>query len=180
MTMLAIISYPSIEETDRRWIESVRATHDPQAPRIALHFTLVFPTDASPAEVAAEAAAVARSAGPIAFTIRRARAVVDAVGAGGHVFLVPDEGRAEIAALHDRLYQGVLRPHLRADIPFTPHMTVAAGADLAACEGLIRDLSLDHRTVEGMLRTIELVNLEKPRVDSMATFVLGRSGAVCE
>jgi 2'-5' RNA ligase len=180
MTILAIVSYPSIEEADRRWIESVRAIHDPQAPRIDLHFTLVFPTDASPAEVAAEAAAVARSAGPILFTIRRARAVRDVVGGGGHVFLEPDEGRGEIATLHDRLYQGVLRPHLRADLPFTPHMTVAAGADLAECEGLVKELNLNHRTVPGILRSIELVTLEKPRVDSIATFVLGGSGGVYE
>jgi hypothetical protein len=33
--------------------------------------------------------------------------------------------------------------------------------------------------VQGILRTIELVNVEKPRVDSIATFVLGRSGGVC-
>jgi 2'-5' RNA ligase len=178
MTVLAIVSYPSLDEVDRQWIESVRARHDPQAARIGVHFTLVFPTNASPAEVTAEAAAVARSARPIPFTIRRARAVCD-VGGGGHVFLLPDEGRGEIATLHDRLYQGVLRPHLRADIPFTPHMTVAAGSDLAACEGLVQELGLDHRTVQGILRRIELVTLEKPRVDSIATFVLGRSGGVC-
>jgi 2'-5' RNA ligase len=179
MTVLAIVSYPSIAETDRQWIESVRAKHDPQAARIGVHFTLAFPTDASPGEVAAEVAAVARSARPIPFTIRRAKAVCDVVGGGGHVFLVPDEGRGEIATLHDQLYQGVLRRHLRADIPFTPHMTVAAGSDLAACEGLVQELRLDHRTVQGILRTIELVNVEKPRVDSIATFVLGRSGGVC-
>jgi 2'-5' RNA ligase len=125
--------------------------------------------------VAAEVSVVARSAKPIPFTIRRAKALGDVVGGGGHVFLVPDEGRGEIATLHDQLYQGVLRPHLRTDIPFTPHMTVAAGSDLEWCEDLAQELSVD-RTVQGILRSIELVNVEKPRVDSIATFVLGRSG----
>jgi 2'-5' RNA ligase len=138
----------------------------------------VFPIDASPAEVAAEIAAVASAARPIPFTIRRARATGDVAGGRGQVFLVPDEGRHEISALHDQLYQGALRPHLRADIPFTPHMTVAAGADLAACAGLVQELGLDHRIVEGILRRIELVNLETPRVDSIATFVLSGSGGV--
>ena len=174
MTALAIVSYPSLDQADRQWIESVRARHDPQAARIGVHFTLVFPTDASPAQVTAEVAAVARSAQPIPFTIRRARAVSD-VGGGDHVFLVPDEGRGEIATLHDQLYEGVLRPHLRADLPFTPHMTIAASSDFAACEGLVRELGLDHRTVQGILRRIELITLEEPRVDSIATFVLGIS-----
>ena len=178
MTAIAIVSYPSIDEADRRWIESVRARHDPHAVRIGVHFTLVFPSNASPAEVAAEVAAVARSAGPIPFTVRGARAVADVVGGGGHVFLVADEGRGEIAALHDRLYQGILRPQLRADIPFTPHMTVAAGSDVAECERLVQELDLDHRTVQGVLQRIELVNVETPRVDSIASFVLGTSGGV--
>jgi len=178
MTVLAILSYPSLNEADCQWIESVRIKHDPQAARIGVHFTLVFPADAAPAEVAVEVAAVARSARPIPFTIRRARAVSDVVGGGARVFLVPHEGCGEIATLHDQLYQGVLHPHLRADIPFTPHMTVAAGLDLAVCEGLVQELSLDHRTVQGILRTIEVVNLENRRVDSIATFVLGRSGGV--
>ena len=180
MTVIAIVSYPSIDEADRQWIESVRARHDPQAARIGVHFTLVFPTDASPVEVAAEVAAVASLARPIPFTIRGARAVGDVVGGGGHVFLVADEGRGEIATLHDRLYHGVLRPHLRADIPFTPHMTVAAGSDLAECEELVHELNLERRIVHGILRGIELVNVEKPHVDSIATFVLGRSGEVSE
>jgi len=176
LTAIAIVSYPSIDEADRQWIESVRAKYDPQAARIGVHFTLVFPTDASPAEVAGEVAVVASVARPIPFTIRGARAVGDVVGGGGHVFLVPDEGREEIATLHDQLYHGVLRPHLRQDIPFTPHMTVAAGSDLAACEELVHELNLGHRIVHGILRGIELVNLEKRHVDSIATFALGRSG----
>jgi 2'-5' RNA ligase len=35
---LAIVAYPSLDETDRHWIESFRATHDPQSPRIDVHF----------------------------------------------------------------------------------------------------------------------------------------------
>ena len=174
--MLAIVSYPHLEDADRDWIESVRAKHDPQAPRIGVHFTLVFPAEVLPIVVAAEVSAVARSAKPIPFTIRCAKAVRDVVGGGGHVFLVPDEGRDEIAQLHDQLYEGALRPHLRADIPFTPHLTVAAGSDPAWCEGLAEELGLDHRTVCGILRSIELVDVDNPRVGSIATFVLGRSG----
>jgi len=176
MMRLAIVSFPILEEADREWIESVRARHDPQAARIGVHFTLVFPAVASPLEVAAEAWAVARSAQPIRFRIRCATSVDDVAGGGGHVFLVPDEGGAEIAALHDQLYRGVLRQHLRADIPFTPHMTVAAGPDVERGERLAQHLFLDRPTVHGVLRSIDLVGVEKDRVASIATFVLGASG----
>lgn len=175
MNVLAIVAYPELDAADRDWIEAFRSRHDPQAPRIAVHFTLVFPADESPAAVTAEASAIARSTGAIPFTIRAVAVVPDIAGNGGHVFLVPDEGRDEITKLHDRLYDGVMQPHLRADIPFTPHLTVAAGADLAWCESVARGLDLDPRTVRGTLRRIDLVNVDQPRVRSIASFALGGS-----
>ena len=44
---LAIVAYPSLDEADRQWIESFRTTHDPQRVRIGVHFTLVFPVEAT-------------------------------------------------------------------------------------------------------------------------------------
>jgi hypothetical protein len=45
VTRFAVVTYPSLSEDDRRWIEGVRARHDPLALRIAAHVTLVFPTE---------------------------------------------------------------------------------------------------------------------------------------
>jgi hypothetical protein len=73
---------------------------------------MVFPVDTMPNLLTAELQAVAESTPPIPLTIRRTEVVRDAVGGGTHVFLVPDEGRVEIEALHNRLYAGVLQPHL--------------------------------------------------------------------
>lgn len=173
--MLAIVGYPDLEDADREWIEAVRARSDPQATRLGVHFTLVFPAEASAPAVVAEVSEVAKSTAPIRFSIRHARVVPDVLGDGAHVFLVPDEGLAEIAKLHDQLYDGVMRPHLRADIPFTPHMTVAAGPDLAWCESVARKLGLDHRTVRGVLRSIDVVNVDLTRVSSIASYALGEA-----
>lgn len=75
LTLLAIVAYPTLDESDRQWIEGVRGAHDPQALRIGPHFTLVFPLQAVATEVEAELSAVAASAKPIRFTIRRSEAV---------------------------------------------------------------------------------------------------------
>jgi 2'-5' RNA ligase len=174
MTVLAVVAYPGLEAADREWVESIRTKHDPQAARISVHFTLVFPADASPSDVAEEVSAVAGSTGPIPFTIRGARAVPDSLAAGAHALLVPGEGGDEITRLHDRLYEGVLRPHLRVDIPFIPHMTVAAASDLDSCWRLIGELSLNRRTVRGNIGSVELVEVGKFRVESIKRFVLGR------
>lgn len=173
LEVLAVVSYPLLEEDDRRWIEAIRARHDPQAARLGVHFTLVFPAQVLPAEAAMEVSTVARAATPITFAIRRARAVPDPLGGGAHVFLVPDEGREEIARLHDQLYQGVLQPHLREDGPFTPHLTVAAGSDLNWCEDLAQALNGHQRTVRGTLASIELINVEGHRVVPIGSFPLG-------
>jgi len=140
MPLLAIVAYPCLTEADRQWIESIRARHDPQASRISAHFTLVFPVEVSPIDVLRNVSVVAKSTQPIQFVIRDARAVRDALGGGSHVFLVPDKGRVEITKLHDRLYEGVLRAHLRTDFPFMPHITVAAAPPLDSGKRLAQAL----------------------------------------
>ena len=115
-------------KADRQWIESFRAKHDPHSARLPAHFTLVFPVDTVPRRVEAELQTVAESSHPVSFAIRRTEVVRDAGGRGAHVFLVPDEGRAEIAALHDRLYAGALRPHLRTRHPVCPSHHYRGGA----------------------------------------------------
>ena len=62
---LAVLAYPNLEESDRQWIESFRAKHDPQSPRIDVHFTLVFPVEAVPTDLGPEIATVATSTQPI-------------------------------------------------------------------------------------------------------------------
>jgi 2'-5' RNA ligase len=174
----AIVAYPILSEADRWWIESFRTKHDPQSTRLPAHFTLVFPTDATPRLLEAELETAVAQWQPIRFAIRRAEVVRDAVGGGAHVFLTPDDGSAEIAALHDRLYAGMLRPHLRADVPFIPHVTIAAAPDQLAGEYLASELDMGARVVRGTIRAIDLVDVGQPLVRTIRSYPLGitRSG----
>lgn len=172
MTKLAIVGYPTLSETDRHWIESFRAANDPQAARIAAHFTLVFPAELSVESVAAHAAAVLESSRQIPFALGQATAVPEAGGNGGHVFLVPDEGCLEIVALHDRLYEGALRSTLRSDLPFVPHVTVAAQVSWKTCENLARELNRNLRPVRGFLRDVEMVEVSAAEVRPLLRFEL--------
>lgn len=56
------------------------------------------------------------------------------------MFVVPDEGREPIVRLHHELYAGVLRPHLREDVGYVPHVTIAAG-DVGWCEAYAKRLN---------------------------------------
>lgn len=174
LTRLAIVAYPTLDKPDQPWIDEIRGAHDPQAFRIGPHFTLVFPFQAVAAEVASELSAIAAVAKRVPFTIRRAEGVRDVVaGVGGHVFLVPDEGSAEITDLHDRLYAGALRSHRRADVPFVPHITVGADSDFERCHILADALNQDRRIVRGVLDRIALVNVAISPVQPVNVVSLG-------
>lgn len=174
---LAIVAYPSLDEIDRQWIELFRAKHDPQAPRINVHFTLVFPVEAQPSDLEADIAGTAQSIQPIPFAIRFTKVVRDILGNSHHIFLVPAEGGAQLRTLHDRLYSGALRSHLRSDIPFIPHMTVGVVADSQLAKKLAEELDVGSRIVRGTVSSIELVDVGARHVESIATYTLGNTAA---
>ena len=170
---LAIVAYPTLDEVDRQWIESFRTKHDPQASRLGVHFTLVFPVDAVPGELEPDLELAARTIQPIAFELWSTHVVRDVVGSDALVFLVPSVGGPQIEALHDRLYAGVLRPHLRSEIPFVPHMTVGAASDLQLAERLAQELDVSSRGVRGMVAKMDLVDVGTHGVRSIKTYAFG-------
>ena len=176
---LAVVAYPDLDEEDRQWIEAYRRAHDPQATRIAAHFTLVFPLDAAVNDVEPEVQDVARATQPIRFAIRDAKAVPDKLSNATHVFLVPDEGGLQIAKLHGDLYAGRLRVHLRSDIPFIPHMTVGAAQDLASAERLASEVWRRRRVVYGTISNLHVIDVVNKHVRTVGTYLLGNTaGAV--
>jgi 2'-5' RNA ligase len=172
MPKLAVLAYPDLEADDRAWIESVRALRDPQASLVPAHITLAFPTELATAEAVPEVSSVANRSRSITFTLRWARAVRDASGTGGHVFLVPDEGFHQIAALHDDLYLGLFASSRRADIPFIPHITVCANAEFDACERIARELTPLTRLVHGRISSLSLIEITDAAVETIKEFRL--------
>lgn len=154
---LAIVAYPQVSDDDRRWIEAFRRAHDPEASLIAAHFTLVFPAAVPAGDLMEHARAVLDDFHAFSFVLGRARTVESVGGQGAHVFLVPDQGASRIIDLHDRLYSGFLEPHLRADIPFIPHITVAAHADVHECERLAAILNEQRREIHGEVTAVDVV-----------------------
>jgi 2'-5' RNA ligase len=171
VTTLAVVAFPKLSPADYEWVEAIRARHDPQAPRIRAHLTLVFPADLSADSVAGHVAVVARRGGPVAFTARGVRAHREDPG-DPYLFLVPDEGHDEIAALHARLNEGPLRGHLRHDPPYLPHITIGRCGTFQECQRLADDLNREGRTIEGVVSTLELLDVGSVEIRSMATFPL--------
>ena len=169
---IAVVAYPMMDDADAQRISAFREKHDPRSVRIGVHFTLVFPVEGSPSELGSEITAVARSIAPIAFAIRRTEIVFDALANRSLVFLVPDEGAREITMLHDRLYASVLRPHLRAEIPFVPHLTIGAADEYSAAQRAA-ELDFGSRVIRGRIEQVVLVDVGLPIVQTVAAYALG-------
>lgn len=163
MTKLAVVAFPRLAEPDRRWIESVRTLHDPQATLIPVHFTVVFPVESEPSALISRAASASERSPRISFRAEEVLAVRDPGGEGGHVFLLPDVGSSRLVALHRQLTDDAPE-----DREFVPHMTVAGDVDFGKCAELAQRLSALGRSVEGCVESLDVVALSGDRVKSIA------------
>lgn len=171
--MIAVVAFPQLDDTDRAWIDAIRHANDPQAGRIAPHFTLVFPAAEAADACSAPVAKVVSASAQIAFSIRGASTIADATGTGTHLFLVLDEGSDAMTQLHDRLYDtDMFRRHLRTDIPYVPHLTVAASHDAKHCETLARDLNAGRPNFRGVLTSVDILEITAAHIRSVASIPL--------
>jgi 2'-5' RNA ligase len=90
------------------------------------------------------------------------------------VFLMASRGAASVSALHDKLYTRSFAPHLRRDLPYEPHITIARHADYAKLQaafgeaerefggefsGVIREASLLAVERDGKIEVLESIAL---------------------
>lgn len=173
-TPLYTVAYLGVDASAQAFIEGVRRQHYPQVDLVAPHFTLVFGCSAVPeAAYLAHVAAIARHAQPIRFHCRHAMPHAGGPDAGAYVFLVPDEGNSAIARLHDRLYTGVLAPHLRLEIPYIPHITIASTSDIAAAKALCDGLNQAGVDNAGQLQSLTVGAVRDGRLQAIAQHPLG-------
>jgi 2'-5' RNA ligase len=169
----AVVAFPLLEAADRQWIESIRAKHDPEGKRIGAHFTLVFPAVLPLRATEAHVTRVAHKTEPIRFVLRRAAVAPDALGSGGHVFLIPEDGRDALVGLHERLYEGVLQPHVKRGASFTPHITVAAGTAIDPLHTLAGELNARGFSIRGSISEVVLVDVTPAGIRPAAHVPLG-------
>ena len=166
----AVVAFPLLDSADRQWIESIRAKHDPEAKRIHAHFTLVFPAVMSARPTETHLARVAHSTEPIRFVLRRATVAPDALGPGGHVFLIPEDGRDALTGLHERLYDGGPQPHSKRIVTFTPHITVAAGTAIDPLHTIAGELNSKGLGIRGSISEIVLVEVTPAEIRLAARY----------
>lgn len=125
----AVAWFPAFEGAGR--IEAFRRAHDPMAALIPLHLSLVFPfgTALTRLQVETHVRRVASRWPAVPVSFRGVR-----LFANEFLFLMAAQGAASIVGLHDKLYTRSLRMHLRRDLAYEPHVTIARNPSLAALE----------------------------------------------
>ena len=117
-------------------IEAFRARHDPMAALIPAHVSLVFPfgTALKRLQVETHVRRVVSRWPAIPVSFRAVR-----MEANEFVFLMASRGAEAIVGLHDALYTRSLRPHLRPEFSYAPHITIARYRDPARVEAALEE-----------------------------------------
>jgi len=136
----AVAWFPKFEGIER--IEAFRRTHDPASSLIAAHLSLVFPfpTAHSRLQVEVHVRRVVSRWPVVPVTFRHVRA-----HANEFLFLMASRGAASITALHDNLYTRSLQPHVRRDLPYEPHITLARHAAVDRLEAAVAQAEEEFR-----------------------------------
>ncbi len=173
MKTLYTVAYPSVSDASRDLIEVFRSQHDKHFRAIAPHFTLVFGCNAvAESEYLDHVMCVAARTKQIRFHCKYAMLGADDNSKTAYVFIVPDEGYSALSLLHDGLYAGCLAPHLRLDLPYTPHITIGAMNNRSATKALCDELNAQGVDVEGSITSIHVGSLTDGGFEHCGEFAL--------
>ena len=165
----AVAWIPNFEGIGR--IEDFRQRHDPAAALIPAHLSLVFPfpTAHSRLQVETHVRRVVSRWPVIPVTFRRVR-----MHANEFVFLMASRGAASIAALHDKLYTRSFAPHLRRDLPYEAHITIARCAELPRLQAAFEEAEdLFRDEISDVVREVTLLSVKRDgRIDPLASIAL--------
>lgn len=165
----AVAWLPRFDGIER--IEAFRRRHDPAASLIPAHLSLVFPfgTSHTRLQVETHVRRVVSRWPPIPVVFRHLR-----MHANEFVFLSAARGAAAICALHDRLYTRSFLPHLRRDLPYEPHITLARHAELARLEEAYAEAQEEFGgDFAAVIREVALLSVDRNgRIAPLETFPL--------
>ena len=156
-----------------QWIQAFRVKNDPNYSVVDPHFTLVFGIrDVDEDMYFDHISSVVKNSKVISFVCKYAMLGADDVDDTAYVFLVPNEGNAEISLLHDKLYRGILEPYHRLEFPYIPHISIAATHDFKQAKALCDQLNAASIHIEGQLSSLSLTMLRNDKLYTLRSFPL--------
>lgn len=127
---LYVLIYPKLSPSALVEIERFRRRHEPgRATLVAAHITVGFAIPSTSAEALLQhARQLARDVEAFKVSFASIRPSWDPLSAEHKLFLIMEDGRVQIADLHDALYRRLPASDQASDLAFEPHMTIATAS----------------------------------------------------
>jgi 2'-5' RNA ligase len=167
----ALVHYPN---TDYGRINQFRKKYDPQFELIQPHITLMFPVPESVGEkeLIHHFASVLKGWASFPLHLHGCQISLD-----NYVFLLIEEGHANIIHLHDEVYTGILADYWRKEIPFVPHLTLGVlnknGTNDREVLQEAEELGIDYHCVLDKLHLV-MVNDARSKIVWSKEFLLAK------
>ena len=177
MQRLLTISYPEISAESAARIDAFRRNHDAKRREVVeAHFTMIFGCAAIDLnEYTDHVASVAESSRSITFSCKYAMLGADDEDDTAYVFLVPDQGYAQVSLLHDRLYTGPLQAYLRLDLPYIPHITIGTLSSRTEAKALCDELNHQGIRIQGRLKALTVGTIAGGKFNNLSVHALGEA-----
>ena len=176
------VSYPALSASDKKRIDVFRQAHDEAyVDVIDPHWTMLFPSSCDGVSVEQLEEHVSKIAAyhePIKFVCRHALVYDDDSNENYYIFLVPDNGFSGISRLHDDLYTDFMRPKLRLDLPFVPHIGIATHPDKDYLYELATQWNKAKHEIRGVVDSLTLCSYDGSIVTDLRAFKFGGGNAV--
>lgn len=176
--MLLCLAYPRLTDSDVELIRSFRQRHDQKYANVVdLHWTMIFPGSCEGViqeDLREHIRTIAFNSNPIKFVCRYALVYDDESSDDYYTFLVPDEGFSGISLLHDQLYSGFMRPRLRLDVPYVPHIGIATSKDRDHLYELATEWNREGLEIHGAVDELTLSSYDGNGVVDLERFRLDR------
>ena len=144
---------------DTKSIDHLRKKYDPTADIIKPHITILFPVPSTVGErlLVKHIESVLKQWTPFSIRIRGFHKSWD-----HWLFLVVEEGNAEIVKLYKKIYTGILTPFRRDDIRFIPHIGLGLFVRNAAVYEFNdpKQLEFDYRKYKRALEEAKSLDLD--------------------
>lgn len=176
--MLLCLAYPRLSEADANLIRNFRREHDKKYVDVVdAHWTMIFPGSSVGIvqdDLEEHIRTIAADSHSVDFTCRYALVYDDDGSDDYYIFLVPDEGFSGVSLLHDRLYGDFMRPKLRLDIPYVPHIGIATSKDREELYELATEWNRKGHEISGTIDELTLSSYDGGQVADLKRFPLKR------
>jgi len=160
-----VLAFPALAEGDFQRIQAFRKNYDPFCSVVDPHFTLVFPVNEIRKEdFISEIKKQSKNFQPFEFIIQKAIIHKDELNDDHYIFLLPEKGWSNFIEIHDQLYSGLLKDHLRRDIEFIPHITIVKSKDKLECDKIAHEWNCNNLSVEGRITHLTIAEYQNDRL----------------